>query len=256
MTNIPPGPGWWIASDGRWYPPESHPSATPSPWSMPAPGPLPAAEAPWSAPPQPAPWNAPPPGWDNPSPGWANPSPGWGYGPPAYPAYGAPSKALIDPALGLPLAPWWKRLCAILIDWLILAGVGWVFSAIAVQATGTQFVTTVGPDGQPILTNRASGAFLAIELAGFVIAILYYGLLNGSRRGQTVGKRVLRIAVRDAQSGTSIGRGRALGRYAITLAFALPFGIPFLVDSLAPLWDKRRQAWHDHVVRSVVVEVP
>jgi hypothetical protein len=24
-----PGPGWWMASDGRWYPPESHPSAPP-----------------------------------------------------------------------------------------------------------------------------------------------------------------------------------------------------------------------------------
>jgi len=23
MTNVPPGPGWWLASDGRWYPPEA-----------------------------------------------------------------------------------------------------------------------------------------------------------------------------------------------------------------------------------------
>jgi hypothetical protein len=26
-----PGPDWWLASDGRWYPPESHPAAVPSP---------------------------------------------------------------------------------------------------------------------------------------------------------------------------------------------------------------------------------
>ena len=24
-----PGPGWWLASDGNWYPPEAHPDAAP-----------------------------------------------------------------------------------------------------------------------------------------------------------------------------------------------------------------------------------
>ncbi len=26
MSDEPQGPGWWIASDGKWYPPELHPS--------------------------------------------------------------------------------------------------------------------------------------------------------------------------------------------------------------------------------------
>jgi hypothetical protein len=26
MSDKPEGPGWWIASDGQWYPPELHPS--------------------------------------------------------------------------------------------------------------------------------------------------------------------------------------------------------------------------------------
>ncbi len=26
MSDKPEGPGWWIASDGKWYPPELHPS--------------------------------------------------------------------------------------------------------------------------------------------------------------------------------------------------------------------------------------
>lgn len=29
MSVSPQGPGWWIASDGRWYPPELHPSYRP-----------------------------------------------------------------------------------------------------------------------------------------------------------------------------------------------------------------------------------
>jgi hypothetical protein len=27
MTEAAQGPGWWQASDGHWYPPESHPGA-------------------------------------------------------------------------------------------------------------------------------------------------------------------------------------------------------------------------------------
>src|ERR1700694_4871078 len=26
MSDKPEGPGWWVASDGKWYPPELHPS--------------------------------------------------------------------------------------------------------------------------------------------------------------------------------------------------------------------------------------
>ncbi len=26
MSDVAQGPGWWIASDGKWYPPEQHPS--------------------------------------------------------------------------------------------------------------------------------------------------------------------------------------------------------------------------------------
>ncbi len=28
MSDKSEGPGWWIASDGKWYPPELHPSVT------------------------------------------------------------------------------------------------------------------------------------------------------------------------------------------------------------------------------------
>lgn len=37
------GPGWWLASDGRWYPPELHPSATAPPPPPITPTPAPAA---------------------------------------------------------------------------------------------------------------------------------------------------------------------------------------------------------------------
>jgi hypothetical protein len=43
MTETPQGPGWWQASDGRWYPPETHPSYQPPPG--PAPGAFPPGAA-------------------------------------------------------------------------------------------------------------------------------------------------------------------------------------------------------------------
>jgi len=41
MAEMTPGPGWWIASDGRWYPPALHPAARPLPPPVPTVQPLP-----------------------------------------------------------------------------------------------------------------------------------------------------------------------------------------------------------------------
>jgi hypothetical protein len=49
MSDVSQGPGWWIASDGKWYPPEQHPNYQPPsppapPGSAAQPMPPPAAE--------------------------------------------------------------------------------------------------------------------------------------------------------------------------------------------------------------------
>ena len=31
MSDTAQGPGWWLASDGKWYPPEQHPAPPPPP---------------------------------------------------------------------------------------------------------------------------------------------------------------------------------------------------------------------------------
>jgi hypothetical protein len=50
MTDTSPGPGWWLASDGRWYPPHLHPRSRPAGSD----GPRPAADPPPSSAPAPA----------------------------------------------------------------------------------------------------------------------------------------------------------------------------------------------------------
>ena len=98
MSDVPHGDGWWIASDGKYYPPEQHPDYRPAPptTAMPPTAPTPtaapptapvppAAAAPAAWPTQPvaqhsAPWS-PPPG-QHPYPG--QPQPAWGAPQPSY----------------------------------------------------------------------------------------------------------------------------------------------------------------------------
>lgn len=84
MSDYAEGPGWWQASDDKWYPPEQ------------APGPDPVTGAAWPAPTQPSAWGAPPsPGYGAPTagaPSYGGPSygvaPGAGYAPQGGYAYG------------------------------------------------------------------------------------------------------------------------------------------------------------------------
>jgi hypothetical protein len=49
MSDVSGGPGWWEASDGKWYPPEAVPGDRPAPTQAPTPGFGPPAGQPYSA---------------------------------------------------------------------------------------------------------------------------------------------------------------------------------------------------------------
>jgi uncharacterized RDD family membrane protein YckC len=162
----------------------------------------------------------------------------------------------VDPVLHLPLAPWWKRLVALIIDGLIL-GLGSVMLVLAIGIIADLARNHQAPTSTTSTTGGGAVVigFVVLWLLSCIPLAIYYGIMNGSRRGQTVGKMALSIAVRDARTGAKLGFWRAVGRFAITAVFILLLYVPYLVDSLAPLWDKRRQAWHDKVVHSVVVDL-
>jgi len=86
---------------------------------------------------------------------------------------------------------------------------------------------------------------------GVVLGVAYYGWLEGSASGQTVGKRGMGIRVYDLRSGGPIGPGRAIGRYFARILSA----IPLLLGYFWMLWDAEKQTWHDKLVGSVVVPV-
>ncbi|MFN2506641.1 MAG: RDD family protein, partial [Acidimicrobiales bacterium] len=97
------------------------------------------------------------------------------------------------------------------------------------------------------------GAFGASSAISLVIGLLYSGLLEGSARGQSVGKMALGIQVRDADSGGPIGFGKAVLRRLVYNLLFYALAIPGIINVLSPLWDARKQAWHDKAVNSLVV---
>jgi uncharacterized RDD family membrane protein YckC len=189
----------------------------------------------------------------------------FGYGPPGGYGNGNGDRAAgdrLDPGqvrdvpLAVVLASWWKRFVAFLVDSMILAMSYLLAISVIVAAAGHHGTAS------PSTTNNGSGGAGSVVLAIVVAYVLfslplalYYGIMNGSRRGQTVGKMALGIAVRDARTGQRIGFWRGVGRYSITVVFALVLLVPYLLDNLAPLWNGRNQAWHDRVAHSVVVDL-
>ena len=124
-----------------------------------------------------------------------------------------------------PRANFGQRLVAAIIDGIIVGVVGAV----------------VG-----VIVKNGLGGLLSLALG-----VAYYGWLEGSPSGQTIGKRMLGIRVYDLRQGGPIGTGRAIGRY---FARIISF-IPCLLGYFWMLWDKEKQTWHDKLVGSVVVPV-
>jgi len=88
------------------------------------------------------------------------------------------------------------------------------------------------------------------SLLGLALGILYYGWLEGSASGQTIGKRVLGIRVYDFRDGGGpIGTSRGILRYFARILSALPI----LLGYFWMLWDDEKQTWHDKIAGSVVV---
>src|SRR5262245_31025475 len=101
----------------------------------------------------------------------------------------------------------------------------------------------VGIVGGVVELALPRGLGYAVALA---IGIAYFGWLEGSNSGQTIGKRAI-----DFRVGGPIGTGRAIGRYFARIISA----IPCFLGYFWMLWDPEKQCWHDKLVSDVVVPV-
>ncbi|HYH49028.1 MAG TPA: RDD family protein [Acidimicrobiia bacterium] len=129
---------------------------------------------------------------------------------------------------GMALAEWWRRFGGAVVDLAVIWLPLW-----------------------PLTRSMDRPARLVVSL---VVGVLYFALLNGGARGQTVGKMVWGTRVRDGATGGALGPAKAAMRYlAPALLSIVTFGLIWFPDGLWLLWDRRRQTLHDKIVGSVVV---
>jgi uncharacterized RDD family membrane protein YckC len=141
-----------------------------------------------------------------------------------------------------------------LLDYLIVGILMYIVLVILDVSIGTVHKAVIG--GTSFQVRSPEGVDLAIAwIIELCILCLYFGILNGIRRGQTPGNHAPHIAVRDISTGKVIGVWRGVVRSLIRLALYAMLFIPGLLNDLFPLWDKRRQSLADKVVHSVVVQL-
>ena len=155
---------------------------------------------------------------------------------------------------GRPLADWWQRLLGILLDGVILYVPKAILTVIFFGATR----------GANVFSVRWAAGLVVMGILFAVIDLGYFAILNGGEKGQTVGQMALGIAVRDERTGGAIGPQRAGVRILILEPGIAVGWIPIvgllaslytLVAGLSPLWDSRRQGFHDKVAHTDVIKV-
>lgn len=191
-----------------------------------------------------------------------------GYGQPGYgsAAYGQPYGAEVPPGAPAPLAEWWQRLVARIIDGFVVGIPFAILSSII-----TAIVVTEGSVNPTTLEVVPPGgyflaALLTAILGGAVMVV--YEFLMLKMRGQTVGKIAMGIKIvpvggaltQDGLAPDVAGK-RALVLFGPQLVRWIPVvtylaGVFALLNVLWHLWDRPlRQALHDKAAGTVVVKV-
>jgi uncharacterized RDD family membrane protein YckC len=181
---------------------------------------------------------------------------------PSVQSFGEPSQPTTGPVGpgGAPLAEWWKRLVAAIIDGIILGIPSSILGSILFGGLFAASTPTFNPNTGQI--EGGSGFFMgflaaqgALILMNLILSAGYQIYLH-TNRGQTVGKMAMKIKVVDMETGELIPYGRAGIRWGVQQALAIfTCGIGGLLDGLWPLWDQKRQALHDKPANTVVIDV-
>jgi uncharacterized RDD family membrane protein YckC len=127
-----------------------------------------------------------------------------------------------------------------IIDALLFAVVGYIVGQLLGQDTFSSKNGTVSYE-------LSGGPFLLTSLVGMI----YYVAMEGSKAGQTLGKKAMGIRVIDEKVGGPIGYGRAFVRWIGRVVSA----IPLLLGYFWMIWDKNKQTWHDKFASAIVVPV-
>jgi uncharacterized RDD family membrane protein YckC len=95
------------------------------------------------------------------------------------------------------------------------------------------------------------GIFILFYLAALVVSIGYWVYFWGTS-GSTLGMRLFRLRVVDANTGAPIGIPRAIVRWLMTIVNSWACYLGWIWVA----FDSRKQGWHDKVANSVVLQGP
>jgi uncharacterized RDD family membrane protein YckC len=162
---------------------------------------------------------------------------------------------------GAPLADFGERFVAYLLDYLIMGAILLVPAAggiALVIVTLLHQPPTVNDQGQPTVGPTIVLIYLLVVLSLIPLQLLVHYLYQVSyqvRRGQTVGKRVMKIKIVSLADGAPMSVTAARKRWLLGSVAAL-VGVFAWLDGLWQLWDQPyRQCLHDKWAQTVVVRV-
>lgn len=175
-----------------------------------------------------------------------------------YPQQGAPYGQPGMPGMPTGYASWGARLCASLIDGLIVGlapGILYAIAAIITASSVSDYNSCAFDDYQCRADAASAGppvfAILLVILAILVgIGAGIFLLVKEGSTGQTIGKKAMSIRLVREDTGQPLGFGMAFVR---RLAHFLDT-IACYIGWLWPLWDEKSQTFADKAVGSVVVK--
>ena len=182
------------------------------------------------------------------------------------PAGGRPGQAVMT-ADGVPLAGWWWRVLAVLLDGLFvgilttLASLPLLLPLIdrfSVYFAQLMEAAQQGRTQPPVTDLLSSGEQLALAVIGVVVSFLYQ-LAFLRWRSATPGKLICGLRVVPVDEGRARGPLSWRSVVARAVVWAAPglntlLGLFQLLDVLFPLWQPKRQALHDLVAGTQVVK--
>lgn len=151
-----------------------------------------------------------------------------------------------------PLAGFWIRLAALVLDSFLYSLLGLAFAAVGVAVFLARQCYVVDETFECYEDIREPWSLIVMVVLiaiGIIVPTLLYLIALG-RSGKTWGNRICGIRVVRADGTGSIGFWRALGRTLFANIFSSAI---IYLGYLWMLWDDHNQTWQDMVVKSVVV---
>jgi uncharacterized RDD family membrane protein YckC len=148
-------------------------------------------------------------------------------------------------------AGFWIRVVARLVDGFIIGiPLSVVFFILILIAGGLARTTnSSNQNAQTAAGAAVGGVFILFYLLVLVVAVGYQVYFWGTS-GSTLGMRVFKLQVVDADTGAPIGISRAIIRWLMTIVNSWACYIGWIWVA----FDARKQGWHDKVANSVVLQ--